>query len=96
MIKLSLTKRIIYYAALFCGVIASIEPMALAAYWIAFHKPFSYRELQTSRLAQLRSTTEGTSILDGRASWLTSWAIHPYYGFIHNPGSNRLVKKFRA
>src|SRR5262249_50145519 len=91
--------RVILYAVLFCGVIVSTELIAWTAYWLTFHEPFSYRELQTSRLALLRSTPEGknvedANVADERETWLTSWLIHPYYGFIANPASSGLVNKF--
>jgi hypothetical protein len=99
MIKLPLGKRVLLSVVLFSGVIVSIELMACVAYWLAFHEPFSYRELQASRLALLRSltenkTTEDSNAANEREAWLNSWLIHPYYGFVSNPASSRLVNKF--
>jgi hypothetical protein len=108
--KGSRAKLAIFYAVLVFGVFAVAELLALATYVIAFHEPFSYDRLQSQRLTLFRPAgaspgpgrTEERPNTGGPVEGVSSRGlidgplrvIHPYYGFVSNPGSPLVVDKF--
>lgn len=81
MIKRSKAKTIVFWLILLCGVIGTIELMALAAYRIAFNEPFSYDKLQLLRRAAHEMVRPEFPFV-----------IHPYYGYVFDPragGANK-------
>jgi hypothetical protein len=81
MSKLPKAKHVVFWFILLCGVLGTIELMALAAYRIAFHESFSYHKLQTLRRAAHEMV---------RTEF--PFVIHPYYGYVFDPrlgGANK-------
>jgi hypothetical protein len=81
MIKAPKVKHIVFWCVLLCGVMVTIELVALGAYRIAFGESFSYQRLQAlRRAAQEMVRTE------------FPFVIHPYYGYVFDPrlgGANK-------
>jgi len=81
MIELPKAKSIVFWFILLCGVVGTIELMALAAYRISFNEAFSYHKLQTLRHAAHEMV---------RSEF--PFVIHPYYGYVFDPrlgGANK-------
>jgi hypothetical protein len=77
----SLIKTSAFYTILFILVMGILELLSLAVYRISFYESFSYKSLQSLRLALLDASQRQRD----QNQELSTWVIHPYYGFVANP-----------
>jgi len=79
--KESKPKQILFYTMLLCLLVFAVELLSLGVYRITFRESFSYTEVQASKRALLDVSVHDQD----QKPQLSTWIIHPYYGFVANP-----------
>jgi hypothetical protein len=75
-------KPFVFYSIILCLMVALLELMAAAAYFIAFGHAFSYENAQAVRNGLIKASSEAGPTPGDQHIFET---IHPYYGFVTSP-----------